>query len=364
MRVLIINLWPADGAVGHVSALAELLESEHGFRVDQVGGDRDSLGGGRGLARALPGILNDLNPDWVVLIGSPLLLLPPPGAERSRVQRMLERCRIVYWEPDAWGRGKPLPRDLRFWMNRADVLLHVGGVPNIEEIASTSTQVRLAPHPYSHLHFRKEADSAPPMETTRSVAMVGGNVTRTVLPIPLVTGLDGGFERFRLAQIARNTFGSSDFRLHGTGWPSRWSSGPVAYADQGRILRSAAVTINWDHFTGYTEYTSDRLAISLLAGRLHVTSRHPEMTWAPGQAQGLFFADSPRSVVRMASHLRDMDTSQRYELGLSAWEWARHHMSTRHWARYVVANAMPASDPSLVDPWRSLPPARAGRSPR
>ena len=55
---------------------------------------------------------------------------------------------------------------------------------------------------------------------------------------------------------------------------------------------TARISANWDHCPGRDGYFSNRLPISLFAGRPHVTTRPLNTGWLPGPECGLHLVDS------------------------------------------------------------------------
>jgi hypothetical protein len=141
----------------------------------------------------------------------------------------------------------------------------------------------------------------------------------------------------------------------GAGWPQGWSEGRIAYARQVDELRKERVSANWDHWPRIPDYTSDRLPISLIAGRPHVTTRHPGGEWLPGHDLGLFQELSPRLVHHRVRNLLEMDPAVTYQLGVAAHSWARHRVSHREAARYILTQVLHDVAPPPADPWASLP---------
>jgi hypothetical protein len=152
-----------------------------------------------------------------------------------------------------------------------------------------------------------------------------------------------------MVTLASKRFGD-DFRVHGRGWRGTSAVGPVAYAAQADALRAGGLSVNWDHYPRHVAYASDRLPISLVAGRPHVTTRHPEMGWLPGEEAGLLLADSPHDVVELAEHLRGLPDDARVDLGRAAHAWVKDRLSHRQAARFMLRESGgPAI--TLPDPW-------------
>lgn len=85
----------------------------------------------------------------------------------------------------------------------------------------------------------------------------------------------------------RLTRAVSDFNLRGHGWRRLGLSASVLpYGAQADHIRAGALSVVWDHWPYLPDYPSDRLPIALIAGRAHVTVRHPGMAWAPSESAG------------------------------------------------------------------------------
>ena len=116
------------------------------------------------------------------------------------------------------------------------------------------------------------------------------------------------------------------------------------------------MTANWDHFPHYAAFSSDRLAIQLLAGRVHVTTLHPASEWLPGSEAGLFLEPTVGAAVDRIRTLLRRPREEVLELGLAGHRWVRHRLSDRELTRYMIG----AVDERLLrglppDPWSRLP---------
>lgn len=358
MRTLILDLWPEGRTPGQVAGMREILVRGLGEECHVVSGEvLDAMNGDSALSLLRRTIL-ELDPMHVIVLASPIRLLERESDFASLCEDLRGRV-VTYWEGDAWGRGKPISPAMRRWMNRADHLIHTGGLQSPETSASRETSIHFAPNSYCHVTFAGAEAEPPDSSASFDIAMIGNNVTRSRIPIPGLTGIPGGFQRWRLARRAFTALGPTRFLLIGRDWPASWSAGPVPFASQAQAIRSARVSINWDHFADYPGYSSDRLAISLIAGRPHVTTTHPRMDWCPGEEYGLIReADDRRVLDRAIQLLSEPDTCQ--SLGLAAWEWARFRLSTREWARFLLSRVRSDVEPPGVAPWSDLPLATRG----
>jgi len=129
----------------------------------------------------------------------------------------------------------------------------------------------------------------------------------------------------------------------------------IAFDRQTDEIRRGRISANWDHFPRMPDYGSDRLAISLLAGRPHVTTRHPGGEWLPGEDMGLFQEPSPKLVYERVANLLDVDPAITNRMGSAARRWALHRLSHREGARYILSRVLTDVAPPEDDPWANLP---------
>ncbi len=284
----------------------------------------------------------ELQPN-VVLVLSPGQLPASPAQIRQLLE--VSSPRLLYWEGDAWGRGKPMTQPMRSWAAAAHVVFTVASSPQSDAFArSTRACVRPILQTYCQVQF-EEAEDKPPgtAAPAEDVVMIGSSIAR----LGVVSTVPGSFSRRRLVrQLQRESLSSA---IYGRGWNGPASRGPVPYREQIARLREAKVSTNWDHFPDHECYASDRLPISLLAGRVHVTTRHPGPTLY--RTEGLVEVDSVDDVVESVGRLLRLPWDQLCELGRGNWQYARHRLSDREAARFmlrVVDRRVPAP-PS--EPW-------------
>ena len=351
MKVLVVDLWPGVGAPGHCLALQELLEACFGWTTGIIHG--------YGLStQKFTQILEERRPSLLILVGSPIRF-GTTAEERNNLSRQLNSTQIVYWEGDAWGRGKPLTSSLRFWLGMADHVFHTGGIPRVRSHVGTGSYVHFAPNAYCHVQFASAEREGPPPVSSNAVVMIGNNVTRSRIPIPGLTGIPGGLPRWRLARKAERRFRDSGFHLYGHNWPSSMSSGSLPFNKQINMIRSGSLSINWDHFAHYPNYSSDRLTISLLAGRPHITTDHPPNCWFP-ELDGLKLASSITGILKYADEVRYSSPLDRFQWGQKLWEWTRHRMSTRSLAVFMLSRIFAEISPPRLEPWCHLPAPQPG----
>lgn len=261
---------------------------------------------------------------------------------------------LLFWEGDAWHRwSKPVPRETRLWWSRADVVFTVAlGEQRrlIERVGARD--VRFVPSTYDHIRYREEEDAEP---STRGdyfeVAVIGNWWGNRYFP----SRLPGASQRFRLIRTLQKDQ-SIPLAIYGRNWTGRGVRGPIGIEQQATVARQALITANWDHFPRLAASTSDRLPIQLLAGRAHVTTRHPSSEWLPGPDTGLFLEQSVECVVSRVRELLGRSQQEVLELGVAAHRWVRHRLSDREMARYMLG----AVDERLLrslpaQPWSRLP---------
>lgn len=274
----------------------------------------------------------------------------PGNRERfDELMRALGSATLLYWEGDPWHRAKPVTEAMKWWLGASDVVFSVGGPPQATDlVVGGARDVRQMLHTYCHIRFAEQEAIEPGPVASGRVLMIGNNLMR----VPGITGVPGSFRRWELAaRLSRRT----GFELRGAGWRRVGLNAAVLpYEDQGSLIRESAVSVNWDHWPYLRDYASDRLPISMIAGRAHVTVRHPGMAWAPSEDQGLFQRDSPREIVEVVDDLVK-DRARLRALGREAHRWAKHRVSHREAARYIMSSVVDSVAHPPADPWANLP---------
>ena len=351
--LLLNNSSRALGSAGYEDALAALQETGEISRFRSVSGRQLLMEHGDQAPDRLIALMRE-SPAEIVLILSPFYL-QTTQQQWEQVLDCLGHRLVVYWEGDPWGRGKPITTAMSNWLSRADLVFSVAGKPQTTSLrAHGARRIFLVPHTYSQVQFATAEQTWEPVPATGPACMmVASNHTRTRIPIPGLTGLPGGFNRYRLARTLARRW-DREAELFGSGWPQRWGIGPCAFDQQAELIRTARVTANWDNYAHLASYTSDRLAISMLAGRAHVSTRHPAMDLFPGAHEGVFFEGSVREVVHRVEELLDAGEEELNRLGQAAWSWARFRLSDRCLIRHMLSIARESIAPVRLDPWESL----------
>lgn len=289
----------------------------------------------------------------VVLIWTPGLF-PTATNEFDQMSEAIGSRMVLYWEGDAWGvvgTKKSVTPQMSWWMSRSDIVFSTVSQPHTNIFRSLGAkEIHHIINTYCHLKFASTEEVLPKLPTKYEAVMIANNTSQ----IPFFSGLPGSTRRWELTARLKTQCGERG-RLYGSGWPARWSSGPLPYDKQCDAIREARLSLNWDNFHKYYDYSSDRLAIALIAGRPHVTTRHPGMVWAPGEDLGLFQETSPKMVMDRAKDLLVMDPDVTWKLGLEAHAWAKNRVSHRETARYIMSTVFDHVKKPPEDPWGKLP---------
>lgn len=347
--LFITNENPPGNAAGRIDAYQRLVDTGEIAEMETVSHKDSGTSTGEQTFRAVLKRVQSSRYD-VVVIGTPGNF-PETLTQFNQLESAIGNRLLLYWEGDLWGKRKPLTKQMKWWFGRADLVFSVGGSTQAHlYMAAGAKRVCHILHTYCHLEFAAAEAHRPSLMTDVGVVVIGSNLAR----IPYLTGLPGSVGRRNLSKQLL-TDGRFTTRLFGPAWPKGWSAGPIAFARQADELRRGRASANWDHYPRMPDYGSDRLAISLVAGRPHVTTRHPGGEWLPGEDAGLFQESSPRLVHDRIGNLLDMDPLVTYQMGLAGHSWARHRVSHREGARYILTQVLDEVTPPPADPWANLP---------
>lgn len=350
---LIINLWPSSHTLGHSLGIKSLIENELGESATVVDGVEFKNMSSLNTADKLVSVLRISDPDYVMLIGSTSSMnLDPPDFNRVNIE--LAGRSVLYWEPDGWGRGKPISETMKMWFYRSDILLHAGGVKDLWRYTSPATFVGLAPQTYCHIQSARAEAEPPERKTQFEATMVANNVTRSRIPIPGFTGLSGSYSRWDLARRAHRQLGGDSFQLHGSGWPKPWSGGGIEFGSQVAVIRNSRMSLVWDHYLNLPDYVSDRLIYSLLAGRIHLMGRGSRLKWLPFTELSVRSGSSPKEMVDIMQDLLAKSPEETYELGIRNWEWVRHRMGSLQFAQFALSKIRSGIEVPNFRPWNNI----------
>lgn len=263
---------------------------------------------------------------------------------------------LLYWEGDPWGGRKRVNDSMDNWAARADILFTVAGGKQARRLADGGARdVRLVLQTYCHVQYAEAlvwSDSRTDL-IDRPVDVI--SICNSAVRWPLVpAGVPGARQRRRLVKSLQGER-RIRFGVYGRGWSGATALGPIAYGNQVKAMRQSLITVNWDHFPSLPGYNSDRLPISLLAGRVHVSTRHPQTPWLPGIESGLVLAKSPHAARSAVVELARRSPEELLELGQRAHQWVLGRLSDVESMRFMLASATTTVLPPPSDPWSELP---------
>ena len=265
---------------------------------------------------------------------------------------------IVYWEGDAWGLGnvpflagrKSVTKQMKWWLAESAVVFTHSGNPQISEFSSYGAKtVSYMPQTYCHIKFSEAEMLAPENNYSYDGILIGSNLSR----VPGFTGLPGSASRMKLAYKLKSKHGSR-FKIYGKNWLPFSSEGTIPYSSQSEVIRNSRISVNWDHFPNYENYTSDRFPISLLSGRPHLTTLHPKSFPLPDEETGVFLAESVNAAIEKYQEILDLGDKRIFELGYEAWKWSRYRLSHRVAARFIMSTVTPDVKKVNFEPWLSI----------
>ena len=354
IRLLMIsNQVAATGYAGFQMAFSDMVDSgelaSFAYITPSV---TIAIGGHQASLTELRELGATHRPD-VILVVTPHRFLHEPGWVKS----FLRACgspHVVYYEADPWGGvSKPVKPPMSAWLAVADVVFSVAREPHLSIFkARGAGDIRFIPHTYCHVAFSEGEE--PPSTDNRALSydavLIGSRLARW----GRVSRLPGAVDRARLVRRLQR---QHDFRLaiYGRGWTGRGAKGVLPFDEQVGALRQGLLSVNWDHFPTYEDYASDRLAISMVSGRVHVTTAHPGFDWLPKEDAGLFVEPSVTAIVARVEELLSLNVHDVLRLGHAAHRWALGRLSHREAARFMLG----AVDERLLgmlpaDPWRKF----------
>jgi hypothetical protein len=277
---------------------------------------------------------------------------PDTKEQFERLSDAIGHRTVIYWEGDPWtktGIKKFFPQ-MFWWAQLSTCVFSVAGDPQLGHLRNFAPRVLLIPHTYCHVQFRNEEISEPPSTPeVPSLVMVANQVAS----LPFIYGVPGSGTRFALANALKFKYGAR-FELHGTNWPKWLNSGKLNYRDQALTVRKHSFSVNWDNFPLHTSYASDRLPISLLAGRVHLTSYHPGKNYYGTPDVGLRVSNSFTSFLAEVELLYNSDPKILYHQGLEGYKWARNRLSHRQSAQFMISKICDRVPKLNMFPWNEL----------
>jgi hypothetical protein len=339
----------ADSAPGQKNAIILLREKGWIESVDFV--SHSSLGNDDLNFECVIKALKEADYD-VVFLWSPRDF-PSSREKFEAITDVIAGRPIFYWEGDPWvSRGlKSWTEPMKWWANESKVIFSVAKDPHMAIIKSCSNaQVFVVPQTYCHIQFAgQEKDSPENLTNSKSVLMIANQTAK----IPFIYGTPGSGVRFLAALSLKYTL-KEDFFLFGRGWPGSIASGTVSYRDQAKKIREFSISTNWDNFTNHESYASDRLPISMIAGRVHVTSAHPGLDFYGNESLGVYKVNSILGLHNRIFQLRSEDPKVLSERGRAGFEWVRDRLSHRQAAQFMFSKMTSKVPAPSFFPWSAL----------
>ncbi|MER7169946.1 glycosyltransferase family protein [Streptomyces mesophilus] len=291
-------------------------------------------------------IAEEARPD-LLFVQSPSRF-PWTGEEVAALLRRLGSPTVVLWEGDAWGGHKPVTRSLAAWLGHADAVFSV----------AVGAQARLFGR-YTRRPVRYIAQTVPgrlwtddpvpgPEHAEDDVLHIGGRYLR----LGLLERVDGARQRDRLVRSLRRLPGCR-FATYGSGWRGPGALGPLRFDDQIRALRGARMSVGWDHYRGYAGFFSNRLPISMFAGRPHVAARPAETSWLPGPECGLHLVGTPAQAVARVTELLRADPAELHTAGVAGHDWVRSRLTNLNALLHMFSSYLDVPAPP-ADPWQAI----------
>lgn len=293
--------------------------------------------------------LADVNYDFLFVVSPRGGILEKSLAES--LDTLVGNRTVIIWEGDPIAMWK-IDSELRCWLKAATFVFSQYGSPQPEMLLSIGVRmIYHLPATYCHVQFKDAEIHEPALTSAFEAVMVASNNRRR----SLISAVPGAGSRRLVARSLRRDLGGN-FLLHGTNWPRKWNVRSVPFRGQIEAIRLGAVSVNSDNTPGWADSSSNRLPISLLAGRPHITSSHRGMLWAPDPSVGLHMSPTPASLVATVHELLGGDRFLLAKSGLKAREWALGRVSHRQSIRYMLQTAEVIRQSGLPrDPWLLLP---------
>lgn len=226
---------------------------------------------------------------------------------------------FVYHEADPYSRFlHPLPGPARAAGRSADVTFTVGsGIFADNFRRSGSLDVRWASSVFEPDRYRYAPVCSDPVREHDVVVVANRNT-------PRFRGHPNWRDRIDFVSLLQKRFGDR-LAIYGRGWSGVGAKGPIDFSHQNEAIRSAWISANWDHYADERGYFSNRLPISLAAGSIHATTRHPgyEDVFPEYAKAFLFHGSSPSGLVdAIDSLLTATSPEERIRAGVRAQEFA------------------------------------------
>ena len=251
------------------------------------------------------------------------------------LKSVASKPKFVWHDPDPYGRFiKPLDATMKAALAESDMAVLVGLGYLAEHVRRAGARrVLFAPHSYDDVRFGQPWQ--PTLVRAHDAVMIA-NLT-CLKRVPFLY-LPGGRQRKVLSRAFHAAYGDR-YAVFGAGqgWQGEpYCRGPIDFAAQEQVIRSAWLSVNWGQFDGIPFYSSDRLPISLAAGVPHITNRQRGYEHLFAEAKGLYLVSSPSEALDVADCLLSLPREQLVEIGGAGAAWVRARLHATRVYRDVV----------------------------
>lgn len=266
----------------------------------------------------------DFSPD--VIIWQHIDFFTAPTLFLKKLKSIPSQPKLVYHEADPYHSFfKPMNKNMQMILAETD-LAFMCGLGNFSRLATKAGAAKVRYLPHSFDDSRVGSPWEPALSREFDLVMIA-NPIKSKIPGVIYPGSD---KRIEVARKVSKKFGKK-FALWGKGWGNLISAkGYLPYDQQEKAIRSAWISINWDHFDRVPYYFSDRLPISIATGVCHITCYHPGYEDIFKKCEGgLYFAKKPDEVIDIAEYLLSLPRKQLIEEGQKAGEFAFSYMEAK-----------------------------------
>ncbi|HSM23747.1 MAG TPA: hypothetical protein VK856_02685 [Anaerolineaceae bacterium] len=244
--------------------------------------------------------------------------------------------KIAYHEGDPYGKFyKRFDRNIKCMLSHADYVFWCG-IDSFLRMAKKYGARKFYYLPHNVDLSRFWNDWVPTQNRDFDLVMIANGI-KSKLPF---LSFPGSRRRYQCVKLLTENFGQR-FAVYGCGWEKYLSSkGPVPFKEQTRVLQSARISVNWDHFDKVGFYNSDRTVISLASGVPHITTYHPgfEYMYRDVIGKGLYLAKSPGELVDIAVYLLSKPNAELIEEGQFAKKFAFDHYRSELVFKKAITN--------------------------
>ncbi|MCZ4518053.1 hypothetical protein O4220_05940 [Rhodococcus ruber] len=285
-----------------------------------------------------------------------ILIMSPKSSPwtEDQVHEFSGNAEVIYWEGDPWESRSKFTHSMTYWAKRSDRIYTVAGGSQALAFKSYGAQdVRLILHTYCQVQNKKmltwqgrelDRTSLPDVVTIANRQ----KLLRPGRPVP-----GAAARAVSISQMLRSK--KANFEVYGENWRGKSARGKIPYELQIPTLRRGLISANWDHYPKHFGYASDRLPISLLAGRVHVTTGHLGMEWLDELAEFVTLVDRPLGLRHSVEGVLERGPKTLLHAGRNANRWVKDRMSDVEALNFMLKDSILGVDNPPSDPWARLP---------